>query len=326
MKYLPLLLLLVLAAAEASYDVALASKSIHLSSAIYNITKDNQRNNQCPDCYPGFQVGTQLLGNSILTVVGVDASIKSIVVVFRGSDNIKNFLTDARIFKNDYEKNLCKKCELHAGFYKSYRKLVDKGLEKVIAAAVKEHPEYELLFTGHSLGGAVALIAAVKFTEQHSGKAVKVYTFGQPRVGDGDYAKYADSKVSHFFRVVHRKDLVPHKPAYLTFYRHSGYEVWYRDGMQGNYQLCKGESDDCSNSIGSSTFSFSVGDHSSLNYIQLDDHADHQHPHAQTESAALDDDENQGNDEKLFEKEQAAVISDEYVEVHTDLFDGEPEL
>lgn len=290
MKYLPLLLLLLLAAAEANFEVALASKSIHLSSAIYNITKDNQRNNQCPDCYPGFQLITQILGNSILAVVGVDVSIKSIVVVFRGSNNIKNFLTDAMILKTNYEKHLCKKCELHSGFFTSYRKLTDKGLEKVIAAAVSEHPDYGLLFTGHSLGGAVALIAAVKFNEQYSGKAVKVYTFGQPRVGDTDYAKYVESKITNFFRVVHKKDLVPHKPAYLTFYRHSGFEVWYKDGMKGNYHFCKGDSDDCSNSIGRSTFSFSVSDHSSLNYIQLDDHADHQHPHSQAESAALEDD------------------------------------
>lgn len=236
----------------------------------------------------------QILGNSILAVVGIDASINSVVVVFRGSQNIKNFLTDARIRKIDYERHLCKKCELHAGFLTSYRKLTDKGLEKAIAAAVKEHPGFGLLFTGHSLGGAVAIIAAVKFNEQHSGKAVKVYTFGQPRVGDGDYAKYVDSKVTNFFRVVHRKDLVPHKPAYLAFYRHSGYEVWYKDGMRANYHLCRGESDDCSNSIGSSTFSFSVGDHSSLKYIQLDAHADHPRPDSQTESAVLEDEE--GND------------------------------
>lgn len=137
MKYLIALLLIVFASAELNYDVSLASKSIHLSSAIYNITKDNQRNNQCPDCYPGFQVISQILGNSILAVIGVDSSIKSIVVVFRGSDNIKNFLTDARIRMIDYEANLCEKCELHAGFLTSYRKLTDKGLEKVIASAVK---------------------------------------------------------------------------------------------------------------------------------------------------------------------------------------------
>lgn len=145
-----------------------------------------------------------------------------------------------------------------------------------------------MLFTGHSLGGAAAVIAAVKFNEQYSGKAVKVYTFGQPRVGDGDYTKYVDSKLNHFFRLVHKKDLVPHKPAYLAFYRHSGYEVWYKEGMKRGYLLCKDDSDDCSNSIGRSTFSFSAKDHSSLNYIQLDDHADHHH--AQTESAALIDD------------------------------------
>lgn len=101
----------------------------------------------------------------------------------------------------NYETNLCKKCQLHGGFLRSYRKLTEKGLDKAIANVVKTYPSYGLIFTGHSLGGAVAVIAAVKFNDQNSGKAVKVYTFGQPRVGDGDYAKYVDSKLNYFFQV-----------------------------------------------------------------------------------------------------------------------------
>jgi hypothetical protein len=68
----------------------------------------------------------QILGNNILSIVGVDPAIKMIVVVFRGSDNIKNFLTDARIKKHSYgDEKICKKCKLHAGFYTSYKKLTN---------------------------------------------------------------------------------------------------------------------------------------------------------------------------------------------------------
>jgi hypothetical protein len=88
---------------DASYSESLSGKMIQLSTAIYNITKANQAANVCPDCYKGFTVLRQILGNKILALIGVDRSMESVIVVFRGSDNLRNWLTDANIIMSSYD-------------------------------------------------------------------------------------------------------------------------------------------------------------------------------------------------------------------------------
>lgn len=59
----------------------------------------------------------------------------------------------------------------------------------------------------------MANLAAVKFRQRYPKTDLKVYTFGQPRVGNQNYAAYASKKLPVYYRTVHKKDLVPHKPA-----------------------------------------------------------------------------------------------------------------
>ena len=61
---------------------------------------------------------------------------------------------------------------------------VDGGLLKAIEDALAGYPEYEVIFTGHSLGGAVANLAAFDFANARHYRSFRLYTFGQPRVGD----------------------------------------------------------------------------------------------------------------------------------------------
>jgi predicted lipase len=82
----------------------------------------------------------------------------------------------------------CKQCEVHSGFYNSYNTLVEQSMEQYIIAAVKNHPDYPVVFTGHSLGGALANLFAINFRQKQPRKYVKLYTFGQPRVSNEYYA------------------------------------------------------------------------------------------------------------------------------------------
>jgi triacylglycerol lipase len=79
-----------------------------------------------------------------------------------------------------------------------------------------------LVVTGHSLGGALAVLAADILNAQgfliHS-----VYTFGQPRVGDATFAaRYNMTLGQRTFRIVNSNDLVPRLPGWLMGYRHCG--------------------------------------------------------------------------------------------------------
>ena len=55
------------------------------------------------------------------------------------------------------------------------------------------HPSAKVLVTGHSLGAALATLAAVDFKRNVPGITddnMDVYTFGSPRIGTPEWADY----------------------------------------------------------------------------------------------------------------------------------------
>ncbi|RMZ79141.1 hypothetical protein DV738_g3518, partial [Chaetothyriales sp. CBS 135597] len=85
----------------------------------------------------------------------------------------------------------CLNCTVHSGFMTSWRNArctVIPHVEK----ALRENPGYELTLVGHSLGGAVAALAAVEF--QARGWQPHVTTFGEPRVGNKAFNAFVDQR------------------------------------------------------------------------------------------------------------------------------------
>jgi triacylglycerol lipase len=79
-----------------------------------------------------------------------------------------------------------------------------------------------LFITGHSLGGAMATIAAAKFIDQDR-PFVAVYTFGQPRALSKKTAQTFNVECkSRFFRFHNNNDIVTRVPARLMGYSHIG--------------------------------------------------------------------------------------------------------
>lgn len=69
---------------------------------------------------------------------------------------------------------------------------------------------------GHSLGGAVATLAADWLTKNGSVPSVKLYTFGSPRVGLESFASKCTSNLrpGNIYRVYHKTDPVPMVPTW----------------------------------------------------------------------------------------------------------------
>lgn len=64
------------------------------------------------------------------------------------------------------------------------------------------------------MGGAIATLASMDIV--NNGLKVKdLYTFGSPRVGNDSFSEFVEINVENSFRVVRRKDPVPHVPAAL---------------------------------------------------------------------------------------------------------------
>jgi triacylglycerol lipase len=97
-----------------------------------------------------------------------------------------------------------------------------------IKTAIKNRPasEQPLFFTGHSLGGALAIIAAELALSDVDLKipAMAVYTFGSPRTGDQTFFdSYTPTLGNSTFRLIHGDDIVPTVPPSLPIdFRHVG--------------------------------------------------------------------------------------------------------
>jgi hypothetical protein len=70
--------------------------------------------------------------------------------------------------------------------------------------------EKEVFVTGHSLGGALAIITANRIISDRLTDVSAVYTFGMPRPGSADFAaSYNKDLGTCTYRLVHGEDLVP---------------------------------------------------------------------------------------------------------------------
>lgn len=91
--------------------------------------------------------------------MGYDEGENRIVIAFRGSDNIRNWLSDLNFSTSTYP--LCNKCAIHTGFYNVWKGLEEQTFHYYKVLRLK-YPEAKLVVTGHSLGAAVATIAALE--------------------------------------------------------------------------------------------------------------------------------------------------------------------
>ncbi|KIV95331.1 hypothetical protein PV10_03000 [Exophiala mesophila] len=126
----------------------------------------------------------------------------------------------------------CKNCTVHSGFMTSWRNTrctIVPHVEK----ALNDYPGYELVLVGHSLGGAVAALAALEF--QARGWTPHVTTFGEPRLGNIALNQFIDSRFnlndtdkdkSLYRRVTHVDDPVPLLPLEEWGYRMHAGEVY----------------------------------------------------------------------------------------------------
>ncbi len=76
---------------------------------------------------------------------------------FRGTASFANIIADINLVM--VPTNLCLLCTAHSGFLDSWNS-VKPQIQAVLASARKSFPSYKIVATGHSLGGAVATLAA----------------------------------------------------------------------------------------------------------------------------------------------------------------------
>nr|CDX09916.1 lipase [Yarrowia phangngaensis] len=178
--------------------------------------------------------------------LAVDHGSKEIYLVFRGTHSLEDVITDLRISQAplthfDNAANIsshatCDNCLVHNGFIETYNN-THKQVRAQLDAVVKKYPDYKIAVTGHSLGGAAALLFGISL--KLNGLDPLVITYGQPIVGNKAFANWVDklffgqenpdvSKITperKLYRVTHRGDIVTQIP-FWDGYQHNSGEVY----------------------------------------------------------------------------------------------------
>jgi triacylglycerol lipase len=148
-----------------------------------------------------------------------------VVVAFRGSQAPVDFVQDAKFALASDEV-----AEVHAGFLEDFQAIGGPVVARVKALLAAHDTFRPVYVTGHSLGGALAILCAWEFVRQKIPVA-GVYTFGQPRVGNSTFAALYDRRLADkTWRLVNANDLVPRLPGVLLGYRHCGQEILLTTG------------------------------------------------------------------------------------------------
>lgn len=141
------------------------------------------------------------------------------VVVFRGTDadDPMDIGDDADLRLTDWNGG-----RVHAGFLRALDQ-VGVALDTAVSSI-----DIPILFTGHSLGAALATLAASLY--RSSNKVGALYTFGSPRVGDSEFA--ATLEGIDICRYRDCCDVVTRVPPSEIGYAHVGGELYIdRNGL-----------------------------------------------------------------------------------------------
>ncbi|XP_024978372.1 uncharacterized protein LOC112515698 [Cynara cardunculus var. scolymus] len=118
-------------------------------------------------------------------------------------------------------------------------------IRKVLREQLQRNEDARFIVTGHSLGGALAVLfpailgfhKEVKLLEKLEG----VYTFGQPRVGDHKFCEYMKQLLGarRYFRFVYANDIVPRLPFSDSIFqfKHFGYCYYFNSFYKGQVMV-----------------------------------------------------------------------------------------
>ncbi|KAI8620852.1 Alpha/Beta hydrolase protein [Chytriomyces sp. MP71] len=235
--------------------------------------------------------GTLFMHQSYVTV---SHQLKQIIVTISGSNSVGDWLSDLAIGSTDFlpnstqlshaieshvarQRSLLERADLllqnvlqymvdwirvddgeilvHSGFQGEWS-LLKANLVPILHKLTIKFPTYDVTFVGHSLGGAVALLGATDLVHEGPlpGPKVRVFTQGQPRVGNHAFRKFVQKlRLKEVARVVNYGDPIPHFGLQTWGFRHVMGEYWIK--LDGTLQSCDdsdehdGEDTICQNSL-----------------------------------------------------------------------------
>jgi hypothetical protein len=241
-----------------SFDTASLFALASYCAVLYEV---GHKKYDCGEECAGASVGTHLQLAYIAPIsksgllITYNHNLKSIFFQSKGMQELEEIMLGFQIVPENLNENSsfghAPGIKLHPGFRKINEELRMASMPALLLLS-RKYPDYKIVFVGHSLGGGLALLAAVDFYELHgNADRISVYSFGKPRIGNKEWAQYVNQLPfkDRIFRLTRYGDPLPLLPP-----RYLGYEQeaqGYQLQIDGRVLKCKndintGESRDCS--------------------------------------------------------------------------------
>ncbi|KAK0212777.1 alpha beta-hydrolase [Desarmillaria ectypa] len=183
--------------------------------------------------------------------VGYWPSEDAIVVGHEGTDptQFESILTDIDVLQDNLDAdlfpNVSSDVYVHGGFKDAHASTASEILTEV-QSLIKSKGTSNLVFVGHSLGGALAELDGLFFALNIPSATIKVRTYGTPRVGNSAFAELIDSKVGTLRRTsseltMSMAHLIPILPGRGLGYSHPEGEIHIL--KPGSAVACSGNDD-----------------------------------------------------------------------------------
>lgn len=148
---------------------------------------------------------------------------QAIIISFRGTEpnNRNDWKTDLNFRRHIVPiANSPKRVRVHKGFWFALNLVWEELLDHLQTLRTNDQ---RIWLTGHSLGGALACLAAFRLSQLPGMDFSGLYTYGQPRAGGWDFAnRFNMSHGDRIFRFVNNNDFVTFVPPFLFRYGHVG--------------------------------------------------------------------------------------------------------
>jgi triacylglycerol lipase len=202
-----------------SFEINLAVELAHLSLQAYQQLDDytNNRVFSLPDPYvlqEQFFTTERFAGESLGSGEGIPIAFIAtaqdrIYLAFRGTQTISEWNNNVKFAQVDYT-FVTNGGLSHQGFTETYRSIHESIVASINNLLISG--SYSRLYvTGHSLGGALAVLAAPELRTRTALEPI-MYHFAGPRVGDPNFQQRYDGLVTNSWRTVNTNDPVPELP------------------------------------------------------------------------------------------------------------------
>lgn len=248
---------------------------VTLSGAVYDMNSrrcerstEEEKNRILPahiNCHTYIKT---LLGTEVMVVSSSSTSSSPtnhgknyIAVCFAGTDSIRDSLLDANVFSSEFgpkrndrsdhsddppisfNPRPDKDVRVHAGFNSAVfgEGLYDRLLKEV-SSLLEKFPTHEIVLTGHSLGGADAILLGTAFAldenfvnKNTTKKQISVFNFGCPKTGNKAWIKYANEIPNlGIWRFVLQHDAIPRLPTNFFHVGHTAQINHHKDEVGGH--------------------------------------------------------------------------------------------